>query len=925
MINRQKKGLRYSEVYKLRAEDLLINESIAKYMKLSSLKWLKEWIFPLIIFAVTAFIAFKNYTPNTYLTGWDNLHPEFNFKLNIERSLNAVWQEYQGVGLLGGMSHAADLPRQLVLSGLAVFMPINVLRYFWTFLMLFIGPLGVYFLLKTKSKIAAFTASMFYLFNLATVQYFFVPFETFVSFYGFLPWLLYFAIDYLNTGKKIWKYALISLLATTAFYVQTLFVVYGIFLTIISFKNLKRSLKLFLVTFLINAFWLLPVVWFTLSSGQIPSNSEINLIASPETVLMNQGRSNFSDIVNLKGYWFDYYDFGKDQKFDYLFRPWIDNSARPYLKEIGIGLFVISILGFVINRQIIWLVLLGIGYLMLSGFKIPIAILEEAFRNSFTKWSVAFSFIISVGLGYFVAKFKKFAVIPSIIIIFLSIYSVYPIFNGKLISERVKVSIPNAYFESFDWFNAKSDGGRVAYFPAFDKWGWNYHDWGYGGSGFIWYGIKNPVLDRAFNVWSPNNENYYNEVTRAILAKDVGEFERVINKYQVKYLLLDESIINPGGEKIEVMDLGFDKVFNSGFLTIYDTHFISNNFISSLNSYTSINADLTYSKVDPIYQKYGDYVQDENGLGLPFVNFDNRGPVEIRIGSEELIIENKKANAKVTLPITEKITESFASDRGYSEVNNCDLMKKGGVERSQQATGRQYMAKNGGVACDYFVYENLKYNQAYVMHVKGENKEGRSLKIYLYNWESKRVEIEELLPVGQFDSYFVIYPKTQNSGYTLNIETRSFGRIASENIIEKIEFVPFDINLVNNLYIEPKQQGYTLRYDLEVKNIQKYGTAIYKVETTGSGILELGQGYESGWISYPKLEHLKVNGWANGWVLNANSLQSTDYSSAVSGRPSTVVIFYWPQFLEWFGFVVLCIVGIGLTFGFGGNKEVNSQ
>ena len=187
-----------------------------------------------------------------------------------------------------------------------------------------------------------------------------------------------------------------------------------------------------------------------------------------------------------------------------------------------------------------------------------------------------------------------------------------------------------------------------------------------------------------------------------------------------------------------------------------------------------------------------------------------------------------------------------------------------------------------------------------------------SLKIYLYNWESKRVELEELLPTGNFDEYYVIYPKNNadletqlgtrtSSGYTLNVETRSFGRIASENIIEKIEFVPFDINLVNNLYTEPKLKGSTLQGDLEIKSVKKYGTAIYRVETTGSGILELGQGYEKGWIGISTensklktLQHIKVNGWANGWVIKFSVL-------------SPVYLIFWPQFLEWGGFVLLFI------------------
>ncbi len=818
-----------------------------------SINWFKvnylELLFPFAILIITFFIAYKSYTPNTFLTGWDNLHPEFNFKLNIVRSLNTAWQEYQGTGLLGGMSHAADLPRQIVLWIASFFLPISFLRYFWTFLMLFIGPLGVYFLVSKKSKLGGLTASIFYIFNLATVQYFFVPFETFIGFFGFLPWLIYFAIEYLNTGKKLWKYVLISIISTCAFYVQTLFLVYLIFLFLLSFKHFKRAIKLFLATFVVNAFWLLPVLWFSLTSSSIPVNSDINKIATPETILMNQARNDFSSISSHKGYWFDYYDFGENGQFDYLFKSWIDYSSKPFLSEIGIGLLVVSFFGLILNRQLIWLVLLGISYLMLTGFKIPVSMFMEAFRNSFTKWSVAFSFVISMGLGYFTASFKKIALIPAVLIICASVYSVWPILEGRLISERVKVSIPSAYFDSFDWANQTSNGGRIAYFPAFDKWGWNYHGWGYDGSGFIWYGIKNPILDRAFNVWSPNNENFYNEITRSILGNDQETFKKIIDKYQVSYLYLDDSIIFPGGDKellkLDIIlqfaqNLGYEKVFNKDFINIYDTHLKTNNFISALTS--------------PDYD-----------INLP------------------LTVDEK------TLLTGNKIIETFAPDHGFSEPYNCDLKKNGQVyrDRSHFSNVVLYRAVDGGVACDYFIFEDVKYDQAYTLRVKGENITGRSLKIYLYNWDTKRVELEELLPENKFDNYYIVYPKKKTgSGYTLNIETRSFGKIASENIIEAIEFIPFDLNK-----LKPETRT-VLDSTLEIEEVGKFGTAVYKVKTRGEGILELGQGYENGWISYPKLEHTKVNNWANGFKINNDGIY---------------YIFFWPQFLEWGGLVVLLL------------------
>lgn len=912
------------------------------------MKWLKlnfwDLFFSLILLTLTTFIAIKNYTPGTYLTGWDNLHPEFNFKLNIERSLNAAWQEYQGVGLLGGMGHGADLPRQLFLWLTSLVLPTALIRYFWTFLMLFSGPFGVYFLLKKKSKIGAFTASIFYIFNLATVQYFYVPFETFVNFYGFLPWLVFFVLRYLNSGKSkdLLFYFLVSIFATTAFYVQTLFLVYAVFLLVLclgrlarNFKrNLPRSILILFVMFLVNGFWLLPTGWFSLTSSWIPQNSQINRIATPETVYMNQGRSDFSDIVNLRGYWFDYYDFGKNEQFDYLFKTWISWQQKPYVSEIGIAFFGLSVLGLFLSGQFELILLFAISYAMLAGVNLPNSTLTEAFRNAFTKWSVAFAFVEALGLGFLVSKFKKISVILAVLVVAGAVYTTYPILQGELVSKRVETTIPNEYFETFNWFNQNTKGERIAYFPGFDKWGWNYHDWGYGGSGFIWYGIKNPVLDRAFNVWSPYNEGFYNEITKSILDNDISVFKNILEKYQVRYLFLDNSIDFPWGDKnllklTEVEDfasqLGYPEVFNSGFVTIYDTNVVTDKFVLAPPKYTSLDVNLIYSPVDPTYSKYGDYVQDGDGVSYPFVNFDPRGDVGISEVNDQLVFINNATNSKVEIPIAGKLEETFEEGHGYQDSYNCDLKNNGSVERTISNHSRTYVAKDGGVSCDYFVFENAKYNSAYVLHVKGNNSQGRSLKVYLYNWETKRVEVEELLPEGDFDSYFVVYPKPNiignsrdlnadsgedqtevfQGGYTLNVETRSFGRVSSANEVDTLDMIPFDINLLTSIYKSNINfsQELTQTNNLNIENVKKYGTAIYKVGLSGNGLLQLGQGYEPGWIAFQSpdsyyqipgtLRHVKVSGWSNGWFVPEGS--------------GEIYIVFWPQLLEWGGFVLLLI------------------
>src|SRR3990167_8887828 len=115
------------------------------------------WIIPLVVLL----LAITNYQHGTYLTGWDNLHPEFDFLCNIKRSFFAVWQEYQGLGLLGGMAHSSDFLRQVFLLLLSSFMPAWGLRYVWTLLMLLAGGVGAYKLTELVLGKKLATSSLF--------------------------------------------------------------------------------------------------------------------------------------------------------------------------------------------------------------------------------------------------------------------------------------------------------------------------------------------------------------------------------------------------------------------------------------------------------------------------------------------------------------------------------------------------------------------------------------------------------------------------------------------------------------------------------------------------------------------------------------------------------------------------------------------
>ncbi len=898
--------------------------------------WLKRnfWdlFFVLIFLSICVFISFKNYSPGTWLTGWDNLHPEFNFYLNIKRSFFAVWQEYQGLGLLAGMGHAADLPRQLILWVFSYFIPVNFLRYFWTYLMLTIGPVGVYFLVSKKlvaedhgflAKISGFVAGIFYLFNLATLQTFYTPFETFTAFYGLFPWLLYFAINYLKTGKNksLLAYFIFAAVAVCAFYVQTMFVVWTIFLTIIAFETVLTSskngfvlsIKLALTTLCVNAFWLLPVIYFAVTGASVTTGSHINSIVTPENQLVNQARGTLPSIATLKGYWFDYYDWnqtlndgGSRVNYDYLYRDWINYLGMPHVNDISLAIFYLAAAGLVlavfkkkITYRFSFLVLGLASYFMLAGSNPPfgdwfefvrnnVPLFGEIFRNAFTKWGVATSLIYSIGLGYFVyivssvfkSKFKYFlAILVSIVIVSGSIYVVFPFFQGSLISQSMRVDIPQDYFDLFKFFNTQDKTKRIANFPQLNFWGWNFDRWGYKGSGFVWYGIEQPIVDRAFDVWSPYNEAFYKEANFAIAYGTVFDFEQVLAKYQISYILFDESIYDPGNPNSNILVQKQKEILES-------------------------------SKLITKNKSFGKIVVYDVGLNSQVQAFVS-APGKSSVGVPLAAVSDSGLLPPQGVPA---IMETFPSLQGYQTPKNCDLKGNGVVTKESTDQGNVYSANSGGVSCDYFYYPTIDYAKTYVMHLVGQNMSGRSLKFYLFNVKSGNIDREELLPSGNFDNYYLIMPTGTGKkiGYTLNVETRSYGNIDSNNKLEKIEFYSVDENYLAGL-VAPSPEFEN--NNLKVANVQKHGTWLYKIDVQNWGLIQLGQGYDKGWEAFAitnyqlpiinrkvelpdfskRLEHVKVSGWSNGWTVD-----SSDCSQMENGNCQLIIVF-WPQLLEWGG------------------------
>lgn len=928
-------------------------------------KYAKDAFVVLFLTLVVGLLIWRNYVPGTVLTGIDNFHIEYNLDLAWQRSISAVWQEFQGVGLLGGLAHASDLPRVLLYRFFSVFMPIVMMRYAYIFLMLWLGPIGLYGLFRYvfKHRLAGLFAALFYLFNLATVQMFFMPTEMFVTQYGYLPWLFWWALKWLDEGKKrdLALFVFLTFVSMPQAMTPTLFLAYlfGLGVWVVGRQvPLQRKLILGGLIVLANLFWMLPFAYFTFTSSQTVIESKINSIFTKENFLQNVAHGNLGDIAILKGAWFDYPDYVQGE-FVPLMRAWEKHLSQFGGKYLGFGFFGIIWVGVVnvlvrkrkggVEALILGLLVVFMLLTVNPPFGFVFAFLQahfplfgEALRFPFTKFAflaaLAFSLLFGLGWQVIFSMLRRLNFILGYgwvsLMMIAFVWFGWPAISGYLVSDGVRVKVPATYTKLYDFMNTLPTG-RVANFPQYKYWAWNYHDWGYRGSGFLWYGLKHPILDRAFDVWSGYSESYYLELQYALKQNDAQLLNDVFQKYRVDYILLDESMIDSGGDsrlyKAELKQMlaamSAEQIWKQDFLAVWRLPSASRSFVWAPATYSVVNAEIASARKDVIYNLKSDYISNSSGEYYPFADlykdklegwklinnslviertlFSSPKSVVLEATNSGAIINTADSIIRITLPLENSKISKVTFEEREHKTDNCDLFKRGGVDRIVGFDSISYVAVGGGAVCDVFNLSQVDYAKAYALYIKGENLSGRSLKIYLTNNASGQNDLEELLSAGLYEQIFLVLPysnivdlRDRPQGYSLNVETRSFGAEVAENRIDEIAWWSVPLDWVAGIKVNESAE---VKNRVGIRDVKKYGTSYYSVKITGNGLLALSQGYDPGWMALSglkKLPHVKVNGWANGWEIPEGK----------DNREVTIV--YWPQYLEWLGLGLLGLLPI---------------
>lgn len=842
----------------------------------------KKKLYPIILSLITLILCLRNFTPDTFLVGWDNLIPELNIWANLGRSISAVWQTYQGLGLIGGMAHSTDLVRQLILLPFTLILPLNLIRYLWHFTMIIIGTFGIYFgLIKTaKMKpLTSFTASLFYLLNFGSVQNFWVPLEAFSTFWGFFPWLIFSLIDYLHqpNRRNLIKLILINLLAIPAFYVQTIFIVYLLILFLV-FIIYPKSLSALIRISLINSFWLLPLIYFLITNLNDPSNGFGNLMSNNETLLRNYYRGGILDFLLLRGY---YYDFPKNNGF--LMDSWRQffSSLIPVTAGAILGISALS--GFILsvpqksktifNKVLIGLFLISAITLLsqippftqINTILRQLPLINQIFRSPFTKFIVpaifSFTCLIAILIEKIHPKLQRcFSVLLLVLISILS----FPSFSGNYISSDMRKSIPQEYFELIDFFKSQNSAGRIANLPQGSFWGWTNYRFGLSGSGFLWYGIKQPILDRAFDVWNLKNEQYYWEISSALQQYNSDQLDKIFQKYSIQYIIFDNNVFFPDEkiynniaivtkEKLDSMS-SLQQIGQFGQITVYQTPYVTQKYL--VHHPVSINKFRFYY-YDPAFYEFDNYINNhQNNFQYPFINlFTNRLP------SEQNFSVLKK-NHTLTLK-TNNQTSTFNLDNSANSEYSIGL-----------PTGNSTLIG--------YNFPHAKLNQDYLVEVDYKYISGLHPKISAVSTNARHKYLETSLnqDTGNTTSWFILpayEPDDFQPGISILFNVSPIKEIPSQNQINSVKIYPFSLNSLIN--------------QKETLSTPPKSTYVF-----------YPQSYSSGWIAFylknnlPVLlkNHVLANNWANAWELPTDSKLTAD----------NIYVFFWPQILEYLGLVV---------------------
>ena len=529
---------------------------------------------------ILSWITFVNIKPDLYLMGWDNYSSYFNLKTNIFRTFFATWREYRGLGVASD-SESTDFFRQLFFLILSPFFKTNLLDQIFILFSFNFGVILVYLLSKkifahllyndeSKLDLIGALTGIFYIFNLNTLATFYFPMIMYINRFYTVPLLFYFFLSLIEKNfsfRKILLFLFLVIFSSGTYITATIFITVIISLSIFLLfqtHNLRKAFIYILFFSLLNSFWILPFVNYTISKSSIVYKAPTFIDANE--IQLNKPQSFYSAFKQL----ILYPNFLEDKitsfngRLSSSIHPLGNNFYKfPYNFFLLIFPFFYLLGAFYFlyrrDKKLIWITILIFLYLFLSfkafsflGFfyiflekKIPY--FGSLFRFGDTKFHYFIAFAGSFSAGFIALKlierFNKknfFLVLTFFSIGFLIIFKTY--FTGHFVGFFDLNKLPNAYFEIAKIINDDKEYFRVLHLPFNKDRYWRSYNWGYLGSSFFHFLIDKPLLEKTFEPASQENAELNQEIHEKIAYKKKEDLYYLLKKIGVKYIIFDETV-----------------------------------------------------------------------------------------------------------------------------------------------------------------------------------------------------------------------------------------------------------------------------------------------------------------------------------------------------------------------------------------------
>lgn len=253
----------------------------------------------------------------------------------------------------------------------------------------------------------------------------------------------------------------------------------------------------------------------------------------------------------------------------------------------------------------------------------------------------------------------------------------------------------------------------------------------------------------------------------------------------------------------------------------------------------------------------------------------------------------------------------------------CSEELRNGISYIQRGENEIYFSAKNNSSCYDLYLPQISQRQGLLVFIRTTTISGLSLRFVVDN-PQQRVNIIDTKLNNHGGNNLIILPPTSPyvySGYGVHFRNVSLDNSPSKNSIQDMQIGAFPYTWIKSIKINLGKTSFA-----QNKNIpfNESNPSFYILDNIDSRTIALSQSFNIGWKAYIVADngflnttfpfifgkslnsHVLVNNWANGWQISPADSGSVGTSQSRSKSINTnIVIIFWPQYLQYAGYIFL--------------------